>query len=591
MFRHILYYVTSVFLLLHPYVCYSTDYKPDKETEKRIEALLGKMTLEEKIGQMNQLHCENFPYLKTETRKGRVGSVMSITDPNIFNEVQRIAVEDSRLGIPLINARDVIHGFKTIFPIPLGQAASFNPEIAETGARIAATEASAAGIRWTFAPMIDITHDPRWGRIAEGFGEDPLLVSQMGVAAIKGFQGSSLNHPTSIAACAKHFAGYGASEGGRDYNSTYITERQFRNLYLRPFEAAVNAGAATLMTAFNDNDGIPSSANPFLLKDVLRNEWNYRGTVVSDWASVSEMIRHGFCEDEKEAALKATNAGTDIEMVSETYIKHLPQLIKEGKVSMETIDNAVRNILRLKFRLGLFEHPYIADQRKETFYRPDFLEAAQTAAEQSAVLLKNERGTLPIQSNIKTILVTGPLADAPHEQLGTWVFDGDASYSQTPLQALRRISGDSIKVLYAPGLNYSRDTATSQFNKVVELAREADLILAFVGEEAILSGEAHCQPEFARGAIQVTAPFVRNGKTAGYSSHGRATAYHRTGSEYLGCTALCFPSRNNGRSRIGKPSFRQGCAFRQITRNLPKGNRTNPHLLQPHQYRTPGKRK
>ena len=439
MFRHILYYVTSVFLLLHPYVCYSTDYKPDKETEKRIEALLGKMTLEEKIGQMNQLHCENFPYLKTETRKGRVGSVMSITDPNIFNEVQRIAVEDSRLGIPLINARDVIHGFKTIFPIPLGQAASFNPEIAETGARIAATEASAAGIRWTFAPMIDITHDPRWGRIAEGFGEDPLLVSQMGVAAIKGFQGSSLNHPTSIAACAKHFAGYGASEGGRDYN-----------------------------------------------------EWNYRGTVVSDWASVSEMIRHGFCEDEKEAALKATNAGTDIEMVSETYIKYLPQLIKEGKVSMETIDNAVRNILRLKFRLGLFEHPYIADQRKETFYRPDFLEAAQTAAEQSAVLLKNERGTLPIQSNIKTILVTGPLADAPHEQLGTWVFDGDASYSQTPLQALRRISGDSIKVLYAPGLNYSRDTVTSQFNKVVELAREADLILAFVGEEAILSGEAHC---------------------------------------------------------------------------------------------------
>jgi len=440
MFRHILYYVTSVLLLLHPYVCYSTDYKPDKETEKRIEALLGKMTLEEKIGQMNQLHCENFPYLKTETRKGRVGSVMSITDPNIFNEVQRIAVEDSRLGIPLINARDVIHGFKTIFPIPLGQAASFNPEIAETGARIAATEASAAGIRWTFAPMIDITHDPRWGRIAEGFGEDPLLVSQMGVAAIKGFQGSNLNLPTSIAACAKHFVGYGASEGGRDYNSTYITERQFRNLYLRPFEAAVNAGAATLMTAFNDNDGIPSSANPFLLKDVLRNEWNYRGTVVSDWASVSEMIRHGFCEDEKEAALKATNAGTDI----------------------------------------------------ETFYRPDFLEAAQTAAEQSAVLLKNERGTLPIQSNIKTILVTGPLADAPHEQLGTWVFDGDASYSQTPLQALRRISGDSIKVLYAPGLNYSRDTVTSQFNKVVELAREADLILAFVGEEAILSGEAHC---------------------------------------------------------------------------------------------------
>ena len=240
----------------------------DKEIEKRVEALLKKMTLEEKIGQMNQLHCENMPKLKEEARKGRVGSVMSITDPNIFNEVQRIAVKESRLGVPMINARDVIHGFKTIFPIPLGQAASFNPEIAEAGARIAATEASAAGIRWTFAPMIDVTYDPRWGRIAEGCGEDPYLTSVMGTAMVKGFQGEDMANPTSVAACAKHFAGYGATEGGRDYNSTFIPERRLRNVYLRPFEAAVNAGVATLMSSFNDNDGVPSSGNSFLLTEL-----------------------------------------------------------------------------------------------------------------------------------------------------------------------------------------------------------------------------------------------------------------------------------------------------------------------------------
>lgn len=464
----------------------------DKEIEQKVEALLRKMTLEEKIGQMNQLHCENMPKLKEETRKGRVGSVMSITDPNIFNEVQRIAVNESRLGIPMINARDVIHGFKTIFPIPLGQAASFNPEIAETGARVAATEASAAGIRWTFAPMIDVTYDPRWGRIAEGCGEDPYLTSAMGVAMIKGFQGDDMANPTSIAACAKHFAGYGATEGGRDYNSTFIPERRLRNVYLRPFEAAVKGGVATLMSSFNDNDGVPSSGNAFLLKQVLRNEWKSDGVVVSDWASVSEMINHGFCTNGKEAAMKATNAGTDIEMVSETYIEYLPELIKEGKVSMETIDNAVRNILRLKFRLGLFENPYTPDKRKETFYKEEHLAAAQRAAEQSAVLLKNEKQTLPLSKSVKTILVTGPLADAPHEQLGTWVFDGDKSHTQTPLNALQKMYGDKIEILYEPVLSYSRDENTAYLDKAMDLAQRADAILAFVGEEAILSGEAHC---------------------------------------------------------------------------------------------------
>lgn len=490
--KYTFYFILTSLLSIHSASAYCSESKKDKETEQRIEALLQRMTLEEKIGQMNQLHCENLPRLKEETRRGRVGSVMSITDPAIANEVQRVAVEESRLGIPLINARDVIHGFKTIFPIPLGQAASFNPDIAESGARIAAAEASAAGIRWTFAPMIDITYDPRWGRIAEGCGEDPLLVSVMGAAMVRGFQGKSLSDPTSIAACAKHFAGYGATEGGRDYNSTHITERQFRNLYLRPFEAAAQAGAATFMTAFNDNDGIPSSGNTFLLKQVLRNEWQFDGVVVSDWNSVAEMINHGFCANREEAALKATNAGTDIDMVSEAYIDHLPQLFKEGKVTMQTIDTAVKNILRLKFRLGLFEQPYTTDRRKETFYKPPFLEAARVAAEQSAVLLKNERQTLPLGTNIRTILVTGPLADAPHEQLGTWVFDADKAHSQTPLQALRRMAGIEVKILYEPALAYSRDTATHSINEVVKLAQTADAIVAFIGEESILSGEAHC---------------------------------------------------------------------------------------------------
>lgn len=464
----------------------------NSKIEKRIDNLLMQMTFEEKIGQMNQLHIEDTQRVKNEIRKGHVGSVMSVVDPIIVNELQRIAVEESRLHIPLLIARDVIHGYKTIFPIPLGQAASFNPQIVKEGAKVAASEASAAGIRWTFAPMIDITHDPRWGRIAESFGEDPLLVSTMGVAMIQGFQGESLTNPASIAACAKHFAGYGATEGGRDYNSTFIPERQYRNLYLRPFEKAVETGVATLMTSFNDNDGVPSSGNTFLLKEILRNEWKFNGFVVSDWASISEMVKHGFCSDEKEAAMKAANAGLDMEMVSETYMNYLPQLIAEKKVTLKAIDDAVRNILRLKFRMGLFENPYCKDLREKTFYNPQHLEAAKKAAIQSAVLLKNENKTLPIGNHVKTILIVGPLADAPHEQLGTWVFDAEDSHSQTPLNAIKQLCGDKVQIIYKPVLRFSRDSSNNQIHEAVQLASQADIILAFVGEEAILSGEAHC---------------------------------------------------------------------------------------------------
>lgn len=460
------------------------------EIENKVETLLHKMTLEEKLGQMNQLSPWDFEDLAKRVRKGEVGSILNVVNPEEVNKIQKIAVEESRLGIPLIVSRDVIHGYKTIFPIPLGQAATFNPEVVKEGARIAAIEASADGIRWTFAPMIDVARDPRWGRIAESCGEDPYLNAIMGTAMIKGYQGDSLNDPTAIAACAKHFVAYGAAEGGRDYNSTFIPERVLRNVYLPPFKAAADAGCATFMTSFNDNDGVPSTANSFVLKDVLRKEWKYDGMVVTDWASALEMVNHGFCTDGKDAAEKSVNAGVDMEMVSETFIQNLKQSIAENKVSIETIDNAVRNILRLKFRLGLFDNPYVVTPQTVK-YAEKHLQTAKTAAEQSVILLKNENQTLPFTDKIKTLAVIGPMADAPYEQMGTWVFDGEKEHTQTPLTAIKEMYGDKVKVLFEKGLDYSRDKNTAGIARAVSAARQADAVVIFVGEESILSGEAH----------------------------------------------------------------------------------------------------
>lgn len=460
------------------------------EIENEVETLLHKMTLEEKLGQMNQLSPWDFEDLAKRVRKGEVGSILNVVNPEEVNKIQKIAVEESRLGIPLIVSRDVIHGYKTIFPIPLGQAATFNPEVVKEGARVAAIEASADGIRWTFAPMIDVARDPRWGRIAESCGEDPYLNAVMGTAMIKGYQGDSLNDPTAIAACAKHFVAYGAAEGGRDYNSTFIPERVLRNVYLPPFKAAADAGCATFMTSFNDNDGVPSTANSFVLKDVLRKEWKYDGMVVTDWASALEMVNHGFCTDGKDAAEKSVNAGVDMEMVSETFIQNLKQSIAENKVSMETIDNAVRNILRLKFRLGLFDNPYVVTPQTVK-YAEKHLQTAKTAAEQSVILLKNENQTLPFTDKIKTLAVIGPMADAPYEQMGTWVFDGEKEHTQTPLTAIKEMYGDRVKVLFEKGLDYSRDKNTAGIARAVNAARQADAVVVFVGEESILSGEAH----------------------------------------------------------------------------------------------------
>ena len=459
------------------------------QVESRVEKILSQMTLAEKIGQMNQVSAGgDVANYADALRKGQIGSILNEVDPVKINEFQRISMEESRLGIPLLVARDVIHGFHTVFPIPLGLAATFDPALVEEGARVAALEATAQGIRWTFSPMLDIARDPRWGRIAEGSGEDTYLDIRMAEAMVHGYQGREAD-TTSMAACIKHFVGYGAAEGGRDYNSTYLTERQLRNVYLPPFEAAVKAGAMTLMTSFNDNDGVPSTGNTFVVKDVLRGEWGFDGLVVTDWNSMGEMIAHGFGVDRKDVAQKALEAGVDMDMMTYGFLSHLEELVRTGAVKESAIDNAVRNILRVKVQLGLFEHPYIdVEKGAAVQYAPEHLAAAQRSAEESAILLKNN-GALPLKADaLRSILVTGPLADAPHDQLGTWAFDGEKEHSVTPLQALQtRFPG---KVTYVPGLRYSREKRDS-FQDVVAAARRADVVLVFLGEEAILSGEAH----------------------------------------------------------------------------------------------------
>lgn len=461
-------------------------------SDQFITELLSKMTLEEKIGQTSLKGTSSrvkgsLPEaLKEAVRKGEIGAFLNVMNTEYVDELQRIAVEESPNGIPLIFGRDVIHGFKTVFPIPIGLAASWNAEIAKNSSRIAAIEATSVGVRWTFAPMLDIARDSRWGRIAESPGEDPYLASVLGKAYIEGFQGDSLNNPTSLAACAKHFLAYGAAIGGRDYNTANISEPLLRNLYLPPFETAFKAGAATVMTSFNELNGIPASGNEFLLKQVLRDELNFDGFVVSDWNSVIEMIAHGYARDEKHAAELAFNSGMDMEMASTSYDDSIKQLLEEGKISLEQLDFYVKNILRIKYRLGLFKNPTRRKTKEAVFYKPEHLNEAKIAAIKSSVLLKNNE-ILPLHNNTK-VAVIGPLAHANREQLGTWSFDGDKEKTITPLDAFKN---ENIDFTFAEGLTHSRDKSTTGFSKAIKAAKKADVILFFGGEEAILSGEAH----------------------------------------------------------------------------------------------------
>lgn len=473
--------------------------------EERIRNLLAEMTLEEKAGQLNQVQWngwEAFDALADDVRAGRVGSVINLVDRAAVDALQTIARQESRHGIPLLIGRDVIHGFHTVMPLPLAQAASWNPDLVRDCARISAQEAAVTGVNWTFAPMIDVSRDPRWGRVAESFGEDPYLTSVMGAAMIDGYQTSDPAAADTLLACAKHFAGYGASEGGRDYNSTNIPPNEMRNVHLPPFKAAVEAGAATFMTSFGDIDGVPASGNEWLLTDVLREEWSFDGMVVSDWESITQLCTHGMCEDEVDAALVAAEAGVDMDMVSGVYSAHLPHLCESGEISMDRIDQLVGNILRTKIRAGLIDGDRL-DQQSEEPARLTALAVARQAATESCVLLRNEMDTLPLSSDqISSLAVIGPMANEPAEQMGTWVFDGKSERSVTPLDAITSVLEGQAEVDFEPGLETTRSHDKTHFARAIEAAASCDVAVLFIGEEAILSGEAHCRADITLPGAQ-----------------------------------------------------------------------------------------
>ena len=483
-------HILPILLLLTLVAC-----QPEDPVEQKINQLIAQMTLDEKIAQMTQLAggqiTEDF---ENQVRAG-LGSMLNSMG-EVANHYQRIAVEESRLGIPMVFARDVIHGYRTIYPIPLGQAATFDLALVEEAARLTAQEAVQAGIRWTFSPMVDIARDPRWGRIAEGYGEDTYLASQMGAATVRGYQGQ--DSIVQLAACVKHFVGYGASEGGRDYNTTWIPEVQLRETYLPPFKAALDAGSLSIMCAFNDLNGVPISANKHLMKEILRDEWQYDGLLVSDYASSENMTKHGNCANLKEATMLSINAQMEMDMENHSYMLYLKDLVQEGVVNEDLIDVCVRDILRMKFRLGLFENPYCAVESPD-YYNAESLSAAQRAAEESAVLLKNN-GILPLVSlsnrlNTKTtILVCGPLAHSQHDQNGTWCFDKVDSATITPLMAFRQLAQEGkIRLVEQTGKHWSRELNEKNIAMLTRLAKQADVVLYFGGEESILSGEARCR--------------------------------------------------------------------------------------------------
>lgn len=497
--------------------------------ERRINEIVAKMTLDEKIGQMSQSTAMATPIsdqIKQEIREGKWGSFLNAGSPADRAEAQRIAMNESRLKIPLVFGRDVIHGYRTILPLPIAQSASWDPELIEAGARLAAKESSAEGIHWAFAPMIDITHDPRWGRIAETLGEDPYLTGQLGAAMVRGFQGKSLSDPMSVAACAKHYAAYGAVEAGRDYNSVWLPELLLRDVYLRPFKAVRDAGIASFMTSFNTLNGVPATGNEFLLRQVLRKEWGYDGLVVSDYEAVTEMIRHGYAADVRDAALKAARAGVDMEMVSTAYHQQLKSLVESKQIDVALIDESVRNVLRIKFRLGLFDGRPVA---KETVKVTEESRAiAERAATESFVLLKNQGEALPLSKSVKTVAVIGPLADTPVDQMGTWVMDGMPDDVITPLKALRQRLGEN-SVKYERAMKNSRDLSHDGFAAAVAAAQSADVVLLFLGEEHILSGEARSRAFLGLPGAQdaLVQEIAKTGKPViGVIQAGRPLTFH-----------------------------------------------------------------
>ena len=487
-------FIFAIVLLLSLLATPASRSQQNADIETRINSLLAQMTLEEKLGQLQQLDGEGNGDFRPEhielLRKGLLGSTLNVRGAKRTNQLQRVAVEESRLKIPNLFGFDVIHGYRTIFPIPLGEAASWDPALAERSASIAAAETYASGVRWTFAPMLDIARDPRWGRITEGAGEDPFLGAAFARARVLGFQGRDYSASGKVLACAKHWVAYGAAEGGRDYNTTDVSEQVLREIYLPPFHAAVDAGVGTVMSAFNSLNGVPTSANPFTLTRVLRGEWKFDGFVVSDYTAVKELINHGLAANDRDAAQLAINAGVDMEMVSRLFNQHGGELLKDGKVSQATLDEAVRRILRIKFRLGLFEHPY-ADEAAESgsILTAANRTAAREAASRSMVLLKNERETLPLNKNVGSVAVIGPLADDRRAPLGWWSGDGHETDTVTALAGIKAKVSPQTKVLYAKGCDILGES-TQGFDEAVAAARQADLALVFVGEAKEMVGEA-----------------------------------------------------------------------------------------------------
>ncbi len=476
--------------------------------EQRVSDLVGQMSLAEKIQQLNQLSfgINLNPNNKGETVNDvapEVGSLIYLNeDPVERNAIQRRAMEKSRLGIPILFGFDTIHGIKTVYPIPLAQACSWNPALVTQTAAVAARETKLTGIDWTFSPMIDVSRDPRWGRIAESYGEDPHTAAVFGVATVKGYQGAKLSDPFSVASCLKHFAGYGVSEGGRDYRATDISTQALWETYLPPYEAGVKAGAATLMSGFNDISGVPASANHYLLTEILKQGWNHDGFVVSDWNSVEQLIAQGVAKDRKEAGLKSFKAGVEMNMVDRIYADHLQELLLEDKITMDSINDAVSRVLRVKFRLGLFEQPYTPIvPEADRYLRPEDKIVAAKLAEESMVLLKNERAALPISPKVKSLALIGPLVKDQENLLGCWSGNGKAKDVESIFEGVTREFGDKVKLLYARGCDFD-GTDESGFTEAIDAAVKADAVVICIGEKKAWSGENSSRSTIALPAIQ-----------------------------------------------------------------------------------------
>lgn len=486
----------------------------EKQAAAKVEVLLKKMTLDEKVGQLNQIGGGEFsPDSKAEDqiRKGGAGSILWLNDTKKFNLLQKVAVEESPTGIPLLFALDVIHGYRTIFPVPLAMAASWDPNVPEKAQTVAAKEARAAGLHWTFGPMLDIARDARWGRIVEGAGEDPYLGSAMAVAQVRGFQGDDITDPERMLACAKHFAGYGYSEGGRDYDPVYLSETQLRNTALPPFKAAVDAGVATFMSAYMDLNDVPATGNRFLLREVLREEWGFDGFVVSDAYAVANMVIQGHARDRRDAALRGLKSGMNMDMASSTYIENAAQLVEDGVLTEAEIDELVRPILTIKVKMGLFEKPYVDETLLEKVIAlPENREVSHWAAQRSMVLLRNEGGLLPLSKEVQKVAVIGPLADSMQATEGSWMVFGHTPAAVTVLQGIRN-KLPNAEISYAPGPEIRRDIPSwfesvmpnqaskpaqtpdeseAAFQLALETARNADNIILVLGETDVMAGEA-----------------------------------------------------------------------------------------------------